>query len=56
MAKNKKPKHKKPDTINLSEDEIIEYMEELREQEEFKMLDDQELRVRAIEMLFEQYS
>lgn len=56
MAKNKKPKHKKPDTINLSEDEILEYMEELREQEEFKMLDEDELRVKAIELLFDQYS
>jgi hypothetical protein len=31
-------------------------MEELSEQEEFKTLDEQELRVKAIEMLFEQYS
>ena len=55
MANKKKQKHKKPDTVNLSEDEILDFMEELRQKEEFKGLPENELRVKAIEMLFEEY-
>ncbi|HKK10555.1 MAG TPA: hypothetical protein VJ939_06935 [Bacteroidales bacterium] len=55
MANKKKQKHKKPDTLNLSEDEILDFMEELRQKEEFKGLPENELRVKAIEMLFEEY-
>ena len=55
MAKNKKDKHKKPEAITLSEEEINEFMTELREQEEYAGLDEETLRVKAIERLFEEY-
>lgn len=55
MAKNKKDKHKKPEAITLSEEEINEFIAELREQEEYAGLDEETLRIKAIERLFEEY-
>lgn len=53
MSKNNK--RAKPQTINLSEEEIVEYMEEMKSGGGYEGIPDDELRIKAIELLFEQY-
>ncbi|MCF8308576.1 MAG: hypothetical protein K9I68_06160 [Bacteroidales bacterium] len=50
----KRRKNNNDDQVNLSIEEIEDKMEELREQEEYATLDNDELRVKAIELLFEE--
>ena len=53
MAK-KRRKHNKDNQDHLSMDEIEAKMDELREQEGYETLDNDELRIKAIEQLFEE--
>lgn len=53
MSKNNK--RSKPQTINLSEEEIVDFMEEMKKDGGYAGIPDDELRVKAIELLFEQY-
>ncbi len=53
MAK-KRRKQNKDNQDHLSMDEIESKMDELREQEGYETLDNDELRVKAIEQLFEE--
>lgn len=56
MAKKKKRyRAPKDEKINLSIEDIEMVMEELKEQEEYKELFDQELQLKAIEVLFSEY-
>ena len=50
----KRRKNNNDDQVNLSIEEIEDKMEELREQEEYATLDNDELRVKAIELLFDE--
>jgi|GEM_PF-2032187 hypothetical protein len=53
MSKNKK--QPKPQTINLTEEMINDFMEELKAGGACEGLTKEELRVKAVELLFEQY-
>ncbi|MDZ7777245.1 MAG: hypothetical protein U5L09_17335 [Bacteroidales bacterium] len=53
MSKNKK--QPKPQLINLTEEMINDFMEELKAGGNYEGLTKEELRVKAVELLFEQY-
>ncbi|MCF8332659.1 MAG: hypothetical protein K9I47_00800 [Bacteroidales bacterium] len=54
MTKKRRKTNNNDHQINLSIEEIEDKMEELREQEKYATLDNDELRVKAIELLFEE--